>query len=380
MSVEQESSLVIVAVSAEDQVNAITFKDGHGILERRKGRDPDPVRQVCVARSPIVARRLRPCLRICLAWRRSRTRRWHGDPDSVRSQLPSLDTLTVTTRDGRSLTVYDAGDPDGRPIVFHHGTPMTGTPFEPHVAYARENGLRLVSFDRAGYRDSSRDAGRTVADVAKDVEVIADALGLQRFATWGLSGGGPHALATAAGLPDRVVAVATAASVAPPGLPDFELTDGMGEGNIVEFGLARQGEESLRPYLERETEGIDDLDVAGLVDSMRTVLSDLDAATLDGGVGAFILECFRTGLARGVDGWLDDDLAFVQPWGFELAAINTPSLVIQGRQDLMVPWSHGEWLAANVSGAEAWLREDEGHLTLFVRLAPGIHDWLAARF
>ena len=291
-----------------------------------------------------------------------------------------MDTLTVTTRDGRSLTVYDAGDPDGRPIVFHHGTPMTGTPFEPHVAYARENGLRLVSFDRAGYGDSSRDAGRTVANVAKDVAVIADALGLQRFATWGLSGGGPHALATAAGLPDRVVAVATAASVAPPGLPDFELTDGMGEGNIVEFGLARQGEESLRPYLERETEGIDDLDVAGLVDSMRTVLSDLDAATLDGGVGAFILECFRTGLARGVDGWLDDDLAFVQPWGFELAAINTPSLVIQGRQDLMVPWSHGEWLAANVPGAEAWLREDEGHLTLFVGLAPGIHDWLAARF
>jgi len=291
-----------------------------------------------------------------------------------------LDALTVTTRDGRSLTVYDAGDPDGRPIVFHHGTPMTGTPFEPHVAYARENGLRLVSFDRAGYGDSSRDAGRTVANVAKDVAVIADALGLQRFATWGLSGGGPHALATAAGLPDRVVAVATAASVAPPGLPDFELTDGMGEGNIVEFGLARQGEESLRPYLERETEGIDDLDVAGLVDSMRTVLSDLDAATLDGGVGAFFLECFRTGLARGVDGWLDDDLAFVQPWGFELAAINTPSLVIQGRQDLMVPWSHGEWLAANVPGAEAWLREDEGHLTLFVRLAPGIYDWLAARF
>ena len=177
-----------------------------------------------------------------------------------------------------------------------------------------------------------------------------------------------------------MVAVAAAASVAPSDLPDFELTDGMGEGNIVEFGLARQGEAALRPFLEHETAGIEDLDVAGLIDSMRTVLSDLDAATIDGRFGEHLLQCFRTGLARGVDGWLDDDLAFVQPWGFELERISAPTLVIQGRQDLMVPWSHGEWLAENVPRAEAWLREDEGHLTLLGRLAPSIYDWLLARF
>jgi pimeloyl-ACP methyl ester carboxylesterase len=294
--------------------------------------------------------------------------------------LPPLDTLTITTHDGRSLTVYDAGDPSGRPIVFHHGTPMSGVPFEPHVAFAREHGIRLVSFDRAGYGDSNRNAQRTVADVAQDVAAIADILGLDRLATWGLSGGGPHALATAADLGDRVVAVAAAASVAPPDRPDFELTDGMGEGNIVEFGLARQGEEALRPYLEPERAGIDDLDIPGLIGSMRTVLSDLDAATIDGEFGEYLLQCFRTGLARGVDGWLDDDLAFVRPWGFDLDRIGAPTLVIQGRQDLMVPWSHGEWLASNVPGAEAWLREDESHLTLFARLAPSIYDWLLARF
>jgi pimeloyl-ACP methyl ester carboxylesterase len=291
-----------------------------------------------------------------------------------------LDALTVTTDDGRSLTAYDVGDPGGRPIVFHHGTPMSGTPFAPHVAFAEANRIRLVSFDRAGYGDSSRNPGRTVIDVARDVEAIADALGLERFAVWGLSGGGPHALATAAGLPDRVVAVAAAASVAPDDNPDFELTDGMGEGNIIEFGLARQGEEELRPYLEGEAAGIDQLDVAGLVDALRTVLSDLDAATLDAEVGGFFLGCFRAAVARGVDGWLDDDLAFVRPWGFELGTIKAPALVIQGRQDLMVPWRHGEWLAANVPTAEAWLREDEGHLTLFARLTPSIYDWLTASF
>jgi pimeloyl-ACP methyl ester carboxylesterase len=291
-----------------------------------------------------------------------------------------LDVLTITAQDGRSLTVYDAGDPTGRPIVFHHGTPMSGIPFEPHVAYARERGIRLVSFDRAGYGDSGRKANRRVADVAQDVEAIADSLGLDRLATWGLSGGGPHALATAAGLQDRVVAVAAAASVAPPDRPDFELTDGMGEGNIIEFGLARQGEEALRPFLEHETAGIGDFDVAGLIDSMRTVLSDLDAATIDGEFGEHLLQSFRTGLARGIDGWLDDDLAFVRPWGFGLELISTPTLVIQGGQDLMVPWTHGEWLAENVPEAEPWLREDEGHLTLLTRLAPSIYNWLLARF
>jgi len=174
--------------------------------------------------------------------------------------------------------------------------------------------------------------------------------------------------------------VAAAASVAPPDRPGFELTDGMGEGNIVEFGLARQGEDALRPFLERETAGLDELDVPGLIDSMRTVLSDLDAAALEHELGEYMVDGFHVSLARGVDGWLDDDLAFVEPWGFELETITQPVLVIQGRQDLMVPWGHGEWLAETIPSAEAWFREDEGHLTLFSRVAPSINDWLLARF
>jgi pimeloyl-ACP methyl ester carboxylesterase len=291
-----------------------------------------------------------------------------------------LNEQTITTTDGRSLTVYDAGQSDSRPVLFHHGTPSSGKPFEPHIVFAQERGIRLVSHDRAGYGDSSRNAGRAIADVVQDVEAIANALDLDRFATWGLSGGGPHALATAAGLPDRVVAVAAAASVAPPDRPDFELTEGMGEGNVVEFGLARDGEEALRPFLEQEIAGLDILDVQGLVDRMRTLLSDVDAAALEGELGEYILDGFRRGLARGVDGWLDDDLAFVRPWAFDLEAMTQPVLVVQGRQDLMVPWDHGEWLARNIPSAESWLREDEGHLTLFSRLAPSIYDWLLARF
>jgi len=301
-------------------------------------------------------------------------------PRSLTYSLASVPELTIGTVDDRLLTVYDAGDPDGRPIVFHHGTPASGKPFDPHITLAHERGIRLVSYDRAGYGASTRHAGREVVDVVQDVESIADALGLERFATWGVSGGGPHALATAAGLQDRVVAVATAASIAPPDRPGVDLTEGMGEGNIIEFGLAREGEDALRPALEREAAGLEDVDVPGFVEAMRPFLSDVDAVALDGEFGTYMLDGFRCSLARSVDGWVDDDLAFVRPWGFDLEAVTTPVLVVQGRQDLMVPWSHGEWLARNVPSTEPWLREDEGHLTLFVRVAPSIQEWLLERF
>jgi pimeloyl-ACP methyl ester carboxylesterase len=290
-----------------------------------------------------------------------------------------VDELTIEATDGRSLTVYDAGDPDGRPLLFHHGTPSSGAPFDRHVELARRQGVRLLSYDRAGYGESTRNARRTVADVVPDVESIADALELERFATWGLSGGGPHALATAAGLPDRVVAVVAAASIAPPDRPELDLTEGMGEGNIVEFGLARQGEEALRPALERDSAGLGELDVSGLIEVMRPFLSDIDAAALDGELGAYLLDSFRRSVSRSVDGWVDDDLAFTRPWGFELESIRVPTLVVQGRQDLMVPWAHGEWLAQNLPSAEAWLREDEGHLTLFVNVVPHMYEWLLGR-
>jgi pimeloyl-ACP methyl ester carboxylesterase len=287
---------------------------------------------------------------------------------------------SIQLPDGRSLTVYDAGDPEGRPILFHHGTPSSGKPYEPHVALAQEQGVRLISYDRAGYGGSRRNPARSVVDVASDVEAIVDALGIERFATWGLSGGGPHALATAAKLPDRVLAVAAAASIAPPDSPDLDLMEGMGQGNVVEFGLAQQGEDVLRPALERDFADLGALDVRGFIETMQPFLSDVDAAALDGPLGTFGLESFRRGLERSVDGWVDDDLAFVRPWGFELESISVPILVVQGRQDLMVPWAHGEWLARNLPASEAWLREEEGHLTLLVNLVPDIHEWLLARF
>ena len=288
-------------------------------------------------------------------------------------------TSQVTVGDGRTVTVYEAGDPGGAAILFHHGTPSCGEPYAPHVRLAGEQGVRLVSYERAGYGDSSRDTGRDVAAVARDVAEITAALGIDRFATWGLSGGGPHALACAALLPAQVAAVASVGGVAPYGVDGLDWLKGMGEANVEEFGAALAGEATLRPALEEEA-AAGRMSVAELVTAMRTLLSPPDVEALEGGLGAYILAGFGRALAHGVDGWLDDDLAFTRPWGFEPAEIGPPVLVVQGRQDLMVPTGHGDWLARRIPDAEAWFSDDEGHLTLF---EPGpvrrINEWLLER-
>ena len=111
---------------------------------------------------------------------------------------------SITLPDGRSLDVWQAGPPDGDPLVFHHGTPGAGLPFDHHVRLMADRGLRYIAWTRAGYGSSSRRRGRTVADDAKDGKAVLDHLGIDRAWVVGWSGGGPHALGFAAQLPDRV--------------------------------------------------------------------------------------------------------------------------------------------------------------------------------
>jgi pimeloyl-ACP methyl ester carboxylesterase len=281
----------------------------------------------------------------------------------------------VTTRDGRTLEVHEEGDPHGLPVVVHHGTPMSGLQYGPHVELALEQGIRLVGYDRPGYGGSTRAKGRTVADCAADVHAIADHLGLDRFASWGISGGGPHVLACAALCDDRLTAVASLAAVAPYAADGLDWYSGMGEENHVEFGKALEGEEALRPYVEHHAEHhtttVDDL-IAG----MQTLLGDEDRAVLTGKLAEFFLEVDRHAFEPGVDGWVDDDLAFAHPWGFDLETIDRPVLLLQGEDDRFVPASHGHWLAARVPGVEARIAGADGHLTLVERRMREVNDWL----
>ena len=283
---------------------------------------------------------------------------------------------TLTTPDGRALRVYEAGDPGGRPIVAIYGTPSGGTIYPPHAADAESRGIRLVTFDRAGYGGSDPRPGRAVAGVAEDVLVIADALELDRFGVWGVSGGGPHALACAALLPERVPAVASLASVAPYGAPGLDWTEGMGEDNIVEFNATLEGREAITPYELAHREALAKATPDGLRTQWASLLSDVDAAVATAELAAFLLANTNDALAPGVDGWVDDDLAFVAPWGFDVADIGIPVLLLHGPHDRFVPLSHGRWLAGRIPGVDARLGGEDGHLTLIEHRVPEVHAWL----
>ncbi|HEX6872007.1 MAG TPA: alpha/beta hydrolase [Micromonosporaceae bacterium] len=281
----------------------------------------------------------------------------------------------IRTPDARVLRVFEAGDPDGDLVVVHHGTPCSGRLAAWWAADARARGIRLVGYDRPGYGGSTRMPGRRIADAAMDAAAIADALGVDRFRTWGVSGGGPHALACAALLPDRCIAAAAIASVAPYQAAGLDWLDGMGTDNVDEFGAAVAGAATLGPYLTEASREVVAAGPIGLAEALRSLLPPVDVAVLTGEVGSFVYHWMAGGLTDGHLGWLDDDLAVVDAWGFDLGAIPVPVLLVQGRQDLMVPFAHGAWLADQIPGVTTRFTDDDGHLTL-LRDVAAAHAWL----
>ncbi len=279
--------------------------------------------------------------------------------------------------DGRTLDVRVSGPTDGLALVFHHGTPGAGTHIGAIEEVAHRRGLRVVQATRAGYGGSSRLRGRAVADVVADTRATLDSIGADECVVAGWSGGGPHALACAARL-TGVRAVLIIAGIAPLDAEGLDWMAGMGEENVAEFGATFEGEAALSAYLRPVHEHLREVTVEGIVTSLKTLLPEVDRAVLTDEFGDEMAASFHEGLRLGFDGWLDDDLAFVAPWGFEIAEVAVPTMIWQGSADLMVPFAHGEWLAAHVPGATAHLKEGEGHLSVAIGAIEPMLDELVA--
>jgi pimeloyl-ACP methyl ester carboxylesterase len=273
---------------------------------------------------------------------------------------------TLTLPDGRLIDIEITGPADGVPLVFHHGTPGSFVQHRAIQRAAHERGLRLVTFSRAGYGGSTRQPGRDVVAAAVDTAAVLDHLGVARGLVAGWSGGGPHALAAAAKLPERVAGVLVIAGAAPYGLPGLDFVAGMGEENVREFGLAAQGEAAIRTYQEAAVVGLRSLSPEMITASMSTLLPEVDRVLVTDEFGEDMAAGMAEGLKSSVDGWTDDDLAFVKPWGFDVGEVAVPSFVWQGSEDLMVPFAHGEWLAAHLPGVTAHLEKGEGHLSIAI--------------
>jgi pimeloyl-ACP methyl ester carboxylesterase len=286
----------------------------------------------------------------------------------------------VTLRDGRTLHIYDEADPAGLVVFEHHGTPGSGLSYGPDLELARERGLRVISYDRAGYGGSTPKPGRTVADIAADVEDVLDALGVDRFASLGGSGGAPHSLALGALLADRCVAVGAVASPTPWDADGIDQMAGMGEQNVEEFTAAEAGAEPLEAFLEPMAAEM----LAATPEEIREVIASLlppvDREVLTGDRAIHAKRNFDRAISGGIGGWRDDDLAFVKAWGFELDDIRVPVLLWQGVQDKMVPADHGRWLAGRIPGVEAHISEPDGHLSIAVGRLGEIYDWLRRHF
>jgi pimeloyl-ACP methyl ester carboxylesterase len=286
------------------------------------------------------------------------------------------ETRHVETPDGRTLRVEVAGDGE-RVVVAHVGTPNGGVLYEDWIEDAAGRGLTLVAYDRPGYGESSPRPGRRVADCADDVRAISRALGFGRCAVWGFSGGGPHALACAALMPDLVGAAATIGSLGPCDAPGFDFLEGMVGGNREDVDLYRADLELWEQRGRSDRETLLEMSAADLVAAWAEGVSPADQATLRTGFGAWLHRAAVTGVAPGADGWLADTIAFYSGSGIDPGAIAVPVKVWHGVDDRFVPVEHGRWLARTIPGADAELRDGDGHLGVAATRIGDVHDWLA---
>jgi pimeloyl-ACP methyl ester carboxylesterase len=263
--------------------------------------------------------------------------------------------------DGRTLAYADRGPPDGTPLIFHHGTPGSRAGHHPDPSVYEDAGVRAVTYDRAGYGLSDRLEGRDVAAVASDISTLADELGFDRFAVMGVSGGGPHALACAALLADRVTRAVVMVTPAP-NEDGFDFLAGMTQSNINEFNAALAGPDAIARYLAPYVETLRTQPEA-VIDELAAELPPPDQATIARPeVREMLVTNWQEATRQGAAGWMDDDLAFTRQWGFDLADVASEVRIWQGELDVLAPQAHGRYVAERLPNATFDLVAGKGHM------------------
>ena len=274
-------------------------------------------------------------------------------------------TDVVTVRDGQSdhKIAFDVfGAPHGYPVFLMHGTPGSRNGPIPRSSVLYRQGIRLICYDRPGYGESPSLPGRTVADAARDVRAIAEELELPaKFGVVGRSGGGPHALACAALLPDLVGMVAVLVSIAPADAEGLDWCDGMTGSNVREYGRASDNPTELTKELSERTLRIQQ-DPEFLLGFLQPELTPPDRRIVDDlGIRRLLTQTYAEALRDGADGWIDDVRAFSNPWGFDLADIKVPVLLWHGSEDVFSPVAHTKWLASQIPRAEVEVQRGAAH-------------------
>ena len=279
-----------------------------------------------------------------------------------------LREFDVEVDEGCILHAYDVGPTerdDELVLLWHHGTPNIGAPPEPLFRAAEALGLRWIGYDRPGYGGSAPRPGATVASAANDAARVADHLEIDRFAVFGHSGGGPRAMACGALLGDRILSVVSVSAPAPWPAEGLDFFAGMSDGSVRELSAAAKGGRSALEHILATR----DFDPESFTTADWAALSG-EWSWFDGIVAA--------GTAHGWGGMIDDDLAAMSPWGFDVSQVSTPTLIMHGMDDRMIPSSHAQWLAARCPRAELRLEAGQGHISV-LGSARGALEWVRAR-
>jgi pimeloyl-ACP methyl ester carboxylesterase len=286
----------------------------------------------------------------------------------------------VRLKSGQVLEISEGGDLNGLPVFTFHGTPGSRSLYPPHVENAENNGIHLIGFNRPGYGGSTRILGRDVLNGAHYASYIADNLGIEKFAVWGHSGGGKYALACAAALPGRVVAGSCMSTFAPFGAEGLDYFEGMGEANKEDIKLLLK---DRKAWEEKSLEDVKTMAAPMSNEQNEMMISqfpEIDKKALTPELGNYLGQSIMEGLEKGPYGPIDDNLADVAYWGFDLGSIRVPTQIWHGKHDGFSPFIHGQWLAEHVPHTEAHLEENAGHLSIFVDKIPEVHAWLSSNF
>jgi pimeloyl-ACP methyl ester carboxylesterase len=278
----------------------------------------------------------------------------------------------------RTLAVSEWGKPDGFPVFVMHGTPGSRLGVAPRSTLLYQLGIRLIAYDRPGYGQSTRDEGRAVRDAASDVAAVADWLGLDTFAVIGRSGGGPHALACAAVMPDRVTRAAAMVSLAPQVGPlsmGVSWTEGMGPDNVDAYARAARGVEAISADVTARSSSIR-ADPNILIRQLIAEGHYADQRVIaDAGIRRVLRDSYQEAFHQSGDGWIDDLVAFNCDWGFLVTDISVPVLLWHGRDDIFSPVQHSVWLDQHIPDTELRLEHGKAHLDAMSAL-PDLLPWL----
>lgn len=263
----------------------------------------------------------------------------------------------ITLPDRRKLGYAEYGVPTGRPVMFFHGSPGSSYIHVDMAGIAARRGIRLIAVDRPGYGLSGPKPGRAMLDWPDDIAALADALGLERFAIIGFSGGSPYALACAYKLTDRMMKIALAGTLAPQGAAG--VMEGMSPAVSGLYALAQSNPDELRNTFAAVAPS-----PAALVAAMSVSASEWDKNIINARHSEFETEYTQT-LRSGVEGVASDFVLASGDWGFPLDGINTETHLWCGTADCNTPPAMTAYISSTLPNSRDFMLPDEGHFALY---------------